>query len=236
MRTFILLLLLSLNAHAVFVAEGKINSCVRTFYTELSTCQSVEQQNCLEHPEGISECGIYKIEDILEDDFTMPIWGTRSMVESCATVEDCQQIHAAKVCVDGRTAFYSAEDLEVWCNKIIGYEKKLVGKQMVIDQVLKAQKDQEAQTKAQIQALIVSGAKARTDCQRVLDLIAGFNLLPGRTSAQAGQMVTMFAEAKQHLQDGRPAAAKVAIQEIPVDGELVTQEMKDLALNLLSDW
>lgn len=217
----IFLIVASFNSFAGFVAGSKINQCDRTDYVSPSDCRQAEGEVCYKVPNDSGECGIFKLKDL---------YGTIKFdQESCEGQEACQLLLTEKVCGVGRWPLIDQDYTEVYCVEVIG-------KEMVIDQALKAQKDAEKAAQAQIQALIDQGAKADADCKKVLHLIGGFNLQPGRTPSQTDSMVSTFAEAKKHLQDGRPGAAKAAIQAIPVDGVLVTQQMKDLALGLLSDW
>lgn len=159
---------------------------------------------------------------LVEDD-----WGPEIDPQSCDGEESCQSLNQTKNCFS-LEKFISADYSRVYCvEKIKKLVKDLPGFTSYKNVLL---------VKAQTEALIANGKKAREACQRVLDLIGGFNLLPGRTSDQAGQMTASFAEAKQLLQDGRPLAAKIAIQAIPVDGVLVTQTMKDLAISQLEGY
>lgn len=96
--------------------------------------------------------------------------------------------------------------------------------------------DQTIATSAQADALIAAGAKADHDCKRVLHLIGGFNLQPGRTQDQINSMVGAFGPIVQALSLGRPGVAKALIQAIEPDGTVVTQQMKELALEQLKDW
>jgi hypothetical protein len=221
MKKFLLLFLVSLNSWAGFVAGSKANLCSRVDYTSISDCQIVEGETCYKVPNDLGECGVFKLKDTYG--------GPRKSVDECSGQANCEAMLIQKQCLSSQHAFIDKDYSFVYCMDI-------TGKELVIDTVVKAQKDAEKAAKAQVEALIANGAKARGDCQRVLDLIGGFNLLPGRSTEQAGEMATTFAEAKQLLQDGRPGAAKAAIIAIPVDGVLVTQTMKDLALEQLKDW
>lgn len=155
-------------------------------------------------------------------------WGPEVDPESCEGQEACQSLNETKDC-GLLHKFIDANFSRVYC---IGIQGKKLQKDLPGLASYKAV----LQAKAQTEALIANGKKARETCQRVLDLIGGFNLLPGRTSEQAGQMTASFSEAKQLLQDGRPTAAKTAIQAIPVDGVLVSQAMKDLAIAQLEGY
>lgn len=240
MKFLILFFIFSFSAMASnWVPVSVIQSKGSAGFQLEADCKTSSHEQCIDvgnDPSAIS-LGMALLSDEMVDDMASPIWATRSMVEQCSDEADCKARHEIKQCTDGRSSYYSVDDLEVWCNKIIGYNKKASGKKILsIDQDALTIYKSSQTARAQAEALISNGAKARAACLRVLDLIGGFNLLPGRSSEQAGQMAESFAVAKQALQDGRPTAAKTAIQAIPVDGVLVSQAMKDLALDQLKDW
>ena len=91
----------------------------------------------------------------------------------------------------------------------------------------KAVEEQKRQLKSQ-------GAKDRALCQEVLDLIAGINRDRALTIEQISQMQSIFSDAEAALRAGRPDLAKSLIQAIEPDEELVTQQMKDWALEILA--
>lgn len=142
MKTILLLIsLISFNCLAGYVAESKINQCNRTDYSSPSACQKSENETCYKVPNDSGECGVFKLIDKTQDNLESPIWATRSMVENCSDEGDCLGRMAAKSCIDGRQAYYSIESFEVWCNKVIGYSQAVIGKELVIDEALKSQKD-----------------------------------------------------------------------------------------------
>lgn len=83
---------------------------------------------------------------------------------------------------------------------------------------------------------IAKGRAAREACEKVLDLISGYNLDRQLTFEQISVLQATFASAESALRAGRPSFAKSFITEIEPDGELVTQEMKDGALALLANY
>lgn len=83
---------------------------------------------------------------------------------------------------------------------------------------------------------IAEGKAARQVCENVLDLIAGFNLERELTSQQITQMQAMFSNPELALRSSRPSTAKALISAITPDGVLVTQQMKDLCVSLLSNY
>ena len=87
-----------------------------------------------------------------------------------------------------------------------------------------------------IEAKIALGQKARLTCDKVLDLISGYNLDRELSVEQITSMQTAFAPIELALRSGRPSLAKYHIGNVAADGVLVSQEMKDLALELLADY
>ena len=91
-------------------------------------------------------------------------------------------------------------------------------------------------TKHDIEALIASkqalGSNAREKCSKALDVIAGYNA--AHTSAQIDAMVSAFTPILTALQMNRPFAALALVQAVTPDGVLVTQEMKDIIVSILS--
>lgn len=83
---------------------------------------------------------------------------------------------------------------------------------------------------------IAKGKAARVACDNVLNLISGFNQERELTQPQIMQMISTFANADTALTKGMPKTAKAAIEAIVPDQTLVTQEMKDLCLELLAGW
>lgn len=83
---------------------------------------------------------------------------------------------------------------------------------------------------------IATGKAARKACEDVLDLIAGFNFDRELTGPQITEMQTTFSNAEAALRASRPTQAKGFIQAITPDSVLVTQEMKDLCIELLVNY
>lgn len=86
------------------------------------------------------------------------------------------------------------------------------------------------------EALIASkqalGAVAREKCSKALDVIAGYNA--NHAAAQIDSMVSTFAPILTALQMNKPSATLALVQAIIPYGILVTQEMKDIIISILS--
>jgi hypothetical protein len=83
---------------------------------------------------------------------------------------------------------------------------------------------------------IKDGKAARAVCEDVLDLVAGFNLDRELTAQQITSMQSALSQIEMALRASRPKTAKSLISAMAPDGVLVTQEMKDLCLQLLADY
>lgn len=77
------------------------------------------------------------------------------------------------------------------------------------------------------------GSIARLKCQKVLAVVASYNY--SLTAEQIDAMVLNFAPIIQALQLNRPDTSYNLILNIPVDGVLIKQEMKDMILKILSE-
>jgi hypothetical protein len=102
----------------------------------------------------------------------------------------------------------------------------------IVIEDISAQVEQEAARQAKVEA----GKLAREVCQEVLDMIAGYNLDRELTIQQITQLQTMMAAPEAALRAGRPTLAKQYISAVVPDGDLVTQEMKDLCLQVLANY
>jgi hypothetical protein len=78
--------------------------------------------------------------------------------------------------------------------------------------------------------IIQKGTQNRNCCQEILDLISGYNASRNLSLERIQSMITTFATAKTFLNENMPASAKVAIAAIQPDGELVTEELKQMVL------
>jgi hypothetical protein len=83
-----------------------------------------------------------------------------------------------------------------------------------------------------LQSKISLGKNSRLCCEEVKDLIAGYNLSRSLTLSEINQMLSTFAAAKQYLDNNMAQTAKAQIEAINPDGVIVTEEMKQDALNI----
>jgi hypothetical protein len=95
---------------------------------------------------------------------------------------------------------------------------------------------EELQRSEEVLRKIAVGKSAREACQKVLDLVGGYNLEKELTIEQISQMQQNFANAEMALRSGRPSLAKQLIAMIYPDGVIITQELQNLCLELLEDY
>lgn len=79
------------------------------------------------------------------------------------------------------------------------------------------------------------GKAAAEACNAVLELVGGFNIDRELTFEQKNEMKVLFAEANEALKERQPGYAKYFINSLVPDGILLTQEMKDLCIELLAN-
>jgi hypothetical protein len=114
------------RAFAGFVAGSRINQCNRTDYISQSVCQESEEELCYKVPNDSGECGIFKLEKKYA--------GPSVNEESCSGQIECQELLSGKVCSVNHDPFINEGYSLVYCIEISG-------KELVIDEFLKLQKD-----------------------------------------------------------------------------------------------
>ena len=78
------------------------------------------------------------------------------------------------------------------------------------------------------------GSGARKICTEILDIIAGYNIENSLSTAQKDGLEASYGPIVQALTINRPMKAKPLLVAVPVDGTIVTQEMKDEILEVYS--
>lgn len=207
--------------------------------------QSVVGKDCSELPgedclcaDGFDLAGSDLVDEYVNGD---AIWSAKEKVIDCESSESCELLRDTH-CSDLETGyqFFYAENLilpgyEAYCTKITGYEQVATGKKIIRNNPTKLAQIQAAKAaQAVIANIEASGKKAREACQSVIDLVTGFNLSSANGSQAANQMTAQFGTALSMLDPCRPGRAKYEIQQIPVDGVLITEQLKSLVLSKLS--
>ena len=70
----------------------------------------------------------------------------------------------------------------------------------------------------------------RKCCEEILYLIGGYNRSRNLTAKQITEMIKTFADIDTCLAKGRPTSAKYLIEQLKIDGEILTQELYDLVM------
>lgn len=229
MKTILITLLISFSALASnWMPISKIESkSSQAYQLELDCLKTGEQ--CIDvgsEPYAIS-LGFGILTPILEDDFENPIWGSRSMIVKCADETDCIAIHETRECVDGRTSFYSVDDLEVWCNKIVGYQQKDFGKKSFSIDTAAFNSYKATQSAIAQGSAIRNQIKSLRECLAgVIDLLVLRNASKNLTTEQVDQMVQTYQPIMALLQAVSGVTAKEKIQAVSADGVLVTENDK----------
>lgn len=223
------LLFLTLISFSAFGSDwmplSNIQSNSSQAYQLESDCKKSGEQ-CLDvgdEPE-IVKLGFFTLSDIMEDDHEKPLWGSRSMVESCDGEEDCKAKALLKECSQDREAYYNAEYSETWCNKIVGYIQKPSGRKTIQtdQQALSAHKSFEA-LKTQM-ANAKNKVKALRECLAgVIDLLVLRNASKNLTTAQVDQMVQTYQPIMSLLQAVSGVTAKEKILAASADGVFITE-------------
>ena len=197
-----------------------------TIEASLAKCQLRYNEPCVD----ISKSGnhsYYVASDEMVDDPDSPIWGTRSMVESCAGEVECKAQASAKACVDGRESFYNEEYSETWCNKITGYNQKTTGRKIVVvDEVKKAAHDAEQAQKIAMDNAMAAAKMAMQCGEDVKALLIVRNASKGLLPAQIKQMVSTYSEIDALLSSGSLNTAKAEIEAVTADGTIITNDDK----------
>lgn len=215
---FLILLFLTFSAMANYIPESKIGIDTQglTVFMKKNKCEKHYSESCMKIPFGYN-AETFSIKDQMIDDASSPILGARSMIESCTSLQDCSFISSQKACTDGRHSIYSTELLEVWCNKIVGYNQKLSGQKIVVeDAVKKAQYDIAQAQKKAIEDAIKLGNINRAKCKDALDFIAGQNSSSGKTIAEIDLMMSVepYKSIYEALQANRIDKARLKLQDV----------------------
>lgn len=220
MKTFLILFLISFNSIAGYVAGSKINNCSKTDYSSPSLCQEQEGEVCFKIPNDSGECGIFKLQNI---------YGSIKFdQETCNGQINCEALLTNKVCGVSRYPLIDAIYSEVYC-------VELLGKEIVIDTILKSQKDAAKLVKAQFDTQIGVIKKARECGSMAINLLMLRNQSKNLSNAQKKAMAKTTIDIKQLLDVGSLDAAKEEIAALISDGVLITDSDKSTLITEISN-
>lgn len=200
---FLILILLIPSAYSAYISKAEYDSGnIKTFH--LKKCG-----DCLTLPKGVLIENITVIDEMI-DDPASPIYEAKSNAVACSSEEDCLEKEAIHVC-DTENKYFTvrlADNTEVYCTKLLGYNQVLSGREVIIEDPVKkslfVSKDLKRKSR---EARKRKGSLARQKCKDALDYIAGGNLDSELTEEQVDAMQAAFSDIFQALQANRPGKA-----------------------------
>lgn len=129
MKLIILFLLFSFSAFGNYAKISEVESkSISTVWVKKSKCGS----DCIKIPFGYNK-NFHKVENEMVNNHDSPIQ-SKSEIESCVDQDDCESKNAIKVCADELETVYMDEFYsEIYCSKITGYDQKLSGRKIVVE-------------------------------------------------------------------------------------------------------
>lgn len=234
MKNFIILLFLlcSLNVKAEnWLNHSKILQASKEAHSLKADCERISNEKCYDL--GNYPSSIFSEIDVEEDDYTKPNY-SKSEIQSCASIEECDLIHASKTCADAEESSIKNYDLlQVYCSKFLSYDKKLV-KSIALGSVKLAAYNADLAAKAivaQKEAAIAYAQKVMACGQRVIAYMLVRNQPKVLTTAQVDQMVQTYAPIKSLLETGSLNTAKEKIALVSADGTIVTEADKEALIS-----
>ena len=222
---FTLLLVQNANAEN-WLNQSKIKSRSVEAYSLKSDCERISGEACFDL--GDLPSSVYSEVDIEVDDTSKPNY-SKSEIEICLSIEDCDSKHAVKTCLDPLEYSIKNYDLlQVYCSKFLSYSKKLA-KSIALDSIKLSVYQSEQATKATLQAkeAAISYAQKLMACgNKVLAYMLVRNQPKLLTTMQVDQLVQTYAPIKGLLETGSLVTAKEKIQAVVADGVVVTEADK----------
>lgn len=219
---------LSLNLHAEnWLNHSKIKSGSIEAYSLKSDCERISGERCFDLGELPSS--VFSEVDEEVDDTSKPIYSKSEMV-SCVSKANCDLIFLTKVCTDSTESLIKNYDLlEVYCSKWVGYEKKLQKTITQDAQKVSAWESQKAiEATGRAREMAIQTALKRIDCgKRVIGLLVVRNSTKSLTTAQIGQINSIYSPIKGLIDTGSLVTAKELMTAITPDGVLITLEDKN---------
>lgn len=228
MKTFLslALILFTINVQAEnWLNDTKILNSSIEAYSLKSDCERISGEKCYDL--GNYPSSVYSRGQIEVDDYTKPNY-TKSQIEPCDDQSECDLIFSSKICPSDRTLIKNYDQLQVYCSKLVSYEKKPEDT-IILDQAkvqaYQAQKATE-QAAAQGEAYIQLALKKINCGERVVALMVVRNIPKILSPAQIAQMNTIYAPIKGLLSTASLVTAKEFILNAEADGTLVTETDK----------
>lgn len=211
--------------------HSKIKSGSVEAYSLKSDCERISGEKCFDIANYPST--VFSEFDVEVDDTSKPLY-SKSEIQSCASIGECDQIHSSKTCSNElESSIKNYELLEVYCSRFLGYEKKLE-KTIQLDQAkLSAWQSQKAiEETARLREDGIQRALKRINCgERVVALMVLRNSSKTLTTAQIGQVNQTYGMIRTLLGTGSLVTAREQMAQVAVDGVMVTNEDKSELLS-----
>lgn len=207
--------------------HSKIKSGSIEAYSLKADCERVSGETCFNV--GDYPTSVYSEMDEEIDDTAKPIY-SKSETESCLSESNCDLVFSTKTCSDlTESPIKNYDLLQVYCSKWIGYEKKLQKTIALDSQKLTTWQSQKAiEASERAREVAIQTALKRIECgKRVIGLLVVRNASKTLTTAQIGQINTVYAPIKGLIDTGSLVTAKEQMQAITPDGLLITTEDKN---------
>lgn len=228
MKTYLFLILcfFSIAVHAEnWLNDTKILASSKEAHSLKSDCERISQEKCYEL--GNYPSSVYSRGQMEVDDYTKPQY-TKSQIEPCKDQAECDLIFTSKICPSDRTLIKNYDQLQVYCSKLVGYEKKSEDT-IILDQAkVQTYESQKAASQAIAQGeAYIQLALKKIDCgERVIALMVVRNIPKGLTPTQIAQMSVIYAPIKGLLETASLVTAKEFILAAEADGVLITEADK----------
>lgn len=229
MKNFLILSLLLFSANIFaenWLNHSKILMASKEAYSLKQDCERISQEKCFDL--GDYPSSVYSEIDLEVDDNSKPNY-SKNEVQSCANEAACDLIHSNKACADQEESSIKNYDLlEVYCSKLISYDKKLI-KSIALDATKLSAYQAEQTTKATLQAKesAISYAQKLMACgNKVVAYMLVRNQPKALTTTQVDQLVQTYAPIKSLLETGSLTTAKEKIAAVVADGVVVTESDK----------
>lgn len=231
MRT-LLLFLISFSVMGAYKApisevEKKLLDCSYPLAVSVS-CSGA----CVEIKKSF-KCETHELVDQMIDDPSSPIYEAKSNVVSCLDEADCLTKEAAQVC-DSQNGYFVvrvADNSEVYCTKLLGYNQMLSGSKVLQENAIK-------KSAHELNELTAQAEKNALD-ERLKDMEFGkklyasvqlINESKGLNKGQRRQLRSDLAIIRDDLIDGNICDARADIVGLVADGTLIRTQDKTAVL------
>ena len=218
---YLILFLISFNVMAGW--SPSCESGKKGFFRSAEKCKvRTGEPNCYKNSKGLS-CEYMELADELVNDKSKPIY-SKTSIEACSGQEGCESKLALKTCFRDNegSGFIDKDYTETYCSILTGYQQKLSGSKVVIENpslkssYLTAKAISEA-TKNAIDSEVFDMQKGR----RIYAAIKVMNKAKGLSKAVRKQLRKDLIEIRDDLFDGAVCDARADIAGLNTEGPVI---------------